>query len=76
MPLTYKKAAGKGWDKEDESHVNGSGRTPRGEVRETRHILIATRQEDRQREQVSLFPWAQEEELQPSGICGSHLDFY
>lgn len=74
-PLSDKKAAGKGWDEEDESHDNGSGRTPQGDVRENRNTLIANRQENRQSKQVSLFPWGQEEELQHSGICGSHLDF-
>lgn len=54
VPLSHKKAAGRGWDREDESHVNGSGRTPQGEVRENRQTLIATRQENRRSEQVPL----------------------
>lgn len=43
MFLIYKKVVGKGWDKEDESYVNGLGRILWGEVREIRYILIVIR---------------------------------
>lgn len=58
VPLSYKKAAGKGWDKEDESRVNGSRRT-QGEVRENRHILIAPGRKPG-RVGRSQFPWGQQ----------------